>query len=106
MLSVGKASAKGIEQAEECALPAHGDGDVIDTEIPIELFAKEIRDGTAKAGAAGRRLIVAEHVLQFAWCGCDRFDPLAPECIHLGDVGGLAAAEHVHFVATCCERMP
>jgi hypothetical protein len=74
--------------------------------VMAKLFVEEIRDGLAKAGAACWRLIVAEHVFQFAGCGCDLFDPLAPECIHLGDVGGLAAAEHVHFVATCCERMP
>ena len=67
---------------------------------------EEIRDSLAKAGAACGRLIVAEHVFQFAWCGCDRFDPLAPECIHFGDVGGLAAAEHVDLVATGCERVP
>ena len=87
-------------------MPTHSDGDVISTQLPAKLLAEEIRDGTAKAGAAGRRLIVAEHVLQFAWCGCDLFDPLAPECIHFDDVGGLAAAEHVHFVATGGERMP
>ena len=105
MFSIDKASAKGIEQAEECALPAHGDGDVIDTKIPIEFCAEEICDGLAKAAAACGGLVVAEHVFQFAWCGTNSFDLLAPECIHFGDVGGLTAAEHVHFGTTGCERM-
>ena len=103
--TVAKAAGECVEQTEERTLSAHGDRDVVGTEIPAKLALKEFGDCSSEIRTAGGRFVIAQHMFEFAGRGHDLVHTLAPECIDFRNVCGLSAAEHVHLLAAACQSM-
>ncbi len=103
---VGEAARQRVEKEKESGLPASRDPHVLRSEFPSELAAEQPGHRGPELTVAGRALIVAKHVFQFVGRRGDFLQAAAPDGIHLGNVGRLAAPQHSHAFTTGRERRP
>ncbi len=92
-----KRAGKEVEQVEEGALTAAGDGDVLRPDRPPEFTLQQIRQRLNEPRVPLGRIVVGQHAVKGGAVGQEHLHALAQETLHARHNGGISAAQHAHL---------